>query len=505
MHLAQTVRANFPSDKASYRAKVLGGSSSKGKERDEEQSADSAARVEIGIDHEEAQSRTSNHGDGTLNSDESKPTHLALVGTVQFINAIQGLRDALEEPVRRADDKTSDMTERLLLAPGEQSEEKDNGRHTSGGVSTAAAATGAYTITVPQVKPLSPGEILGCTSPRLPSDVDSVIYIGDGRFHLESIMIANPRVPAFRYDPYTKRFVRELYDHAAMRRMRGTAVEEARQSIAPGAREIAASQTTAEAPELSRVPDGPQPGAWGVVLGTLGRQGSLAVLDHLRHLLSTHQSSNGGGHKSAQPIPHIPILLSELSPAKLSLFGQHLDAFIQTSCPRLSIDWGSAFPKPLLSPYEAAVALGQAQPWEQGSKVEQLGMRRDAAKAQEEAESKGRQQRQQQQQAQRPDVNPSNDFEGGDYPMDFYANDSLGPWTPRHGVGASKKKGSGSGGPIGANGVKMSNKALLRARMNRNKDKEKSGASASGGSSVGQEQEDKVLAGAAQRAVSIQS
>lgn len=26
------------------------------------------------------------------------------------------------------------------------------------------------------------------------------------------------------------------------------------------------------------------------------------------------------------------------------------------------------------------------------------------------------------------------DAETGDYPMDFYANDSRGPWTPRHGM-----------------------------------------------------------------------
>lgn len=25
-------------------------------------------------------------------------------------------------------------------------------------------------------------------------------YLGDGRFHLESIMIANPEIPAYRYD-----------------------------------------------------------------------------------------------------------------------------------------------------------------------------------------------------------------------------------------------------------------------------------------------------------------
>lgn len=61
-------------------------------------------------------------------------------------------------------------------------------------------------------------------------------------------------------------------------------------------------------------------------------------------------------------------------------------SWIQIACPRLSIDWGYAFPKPLLTPYEASVVLGKSE-WQ--------------------------------------DV----------YPMDFYANDSLGPWTPNHGRG----------------------------------------------------------------------
>lgn len=30
---------------------------------------------------------------------------------------------------------------------------------------------------------------------------------------------------------------------------------------------------------------------------------------------------------------------------------------MKIACPRLSIDWGTAFGRPLLSPYEAAVAL----------------------------------------------------------------------------------------------------------------------------------------------------
>jgi len=55
----------------------------------------------------------------------------------------------------------------------------------------------SFCVKVPQEKPLSPGEILGCTSPKV-SDADCLIYLGDGRFHLESIMIANPELAAYR-------------------------------------------------------------------------------------------------------------------------------------------------------------------------------------------------------------------------------------------------------------------------------------------------------------------
>ena len=59
-----------------------------------------------------------------------------------------------------------------------------------------------YNVVVPQSKPLSPGEILDCTSPSLQgtggAKVDGIVYLGDGRFHLESIMISNPDIPAYK-------------------------------------------------------------------------------------------------------------------------------------------------------------------------------------------------------------------------------------------------------------------------------------------------------------------
>ncbi|XP_078536269.1 2-(3-amino-3-carboxypropyl)histidine synthase subunit 1 isoform X2 [Lissotriton helveticus] len=198
-----------------------------------------------------------------------------------------------------------------------------------------------FKVVVPQSKPLSPGEILGCTSPRLELGVDALIYLGDGRFHLESIMIANPAINAYRYDPYSKVFSREYYDHEAMRGARKDAI---------------AAATTAK--------------TWGLILGTLGRQGSPQIMEHLESRIRSLGLS------------HIRLLLSEIFPQKLQLFPD-VDAWVQVACPRLSIDWGTSFARPLLTPYEASVALKEVE-WQQT------------------------------------------------YPMDFYAGQSLGPWTVNH-------------------------------------------------------------------------
>ncbi|KAN0047623.1 hypothetical protein ACTA71_002006 [Dictyostelium dimigraforme] len=178
-------------------------------------------------------------------------------------------------------------------------------------------------IFIPQEKPLSPGEILGCTSPKIkftspenPEDNEIVIYLGDGRFHLESIMISNPHVKSYRYDPYSKVFSLEKYDFQEMYKIRRDAIETA---------------TKAK--------------KFGIILGTLGRQGSPKILDHLEQLLK----SKGKDFTT--------VLLSEIFPAKLDMFSD-IESWIQIACPRLSIDWGYAFTTPLLNPYEAEVCLG---------------------------------------------------------------------------------------------------------------------------------------------------
>ncbi|KAG8194793.1 hypothetical protein JTE90_017234 [Oedothorax gibbosus] len=207
-----------------------------------------------------------------------------------------------------------------------------------------------FEVEIPQAKPLSPGETLGCTSPKI-QKAQKVVFIGDGRFHLESAMIANPQLEFYKYNPYDKRITSERYDYDKMAAIRKKEIETA-----------------------SKVQN------FGLILGTLGRQGSPKVMDNLRNVLQK-------GNKT-----HVTILLSEIFPDKLKMFPD-IEAWVQVACPRLSIDWGYAFDKPLLSPYELAVVM-KAVAWQEK------------------------------------------------YPMDFYASQSLGSWTPNHVVPAVEAKES---------------------------------------------------------------
>ncbi|KAI5833201.1 hypothetical protein K523DRAFT_370060 [Schizophyllum commune Tattone D] len=359
-HLHQTIRLNFPDDRTEFHDNLL-----KSEESDRAIPAGSIIgktrhlRIE-GPDTSfspstNAEAPTSDpdapRGDSSLvcrPESQREPTKLALVSTIQFVSALQRLKEDLSAPY------AVESTSSTILW------------------------TGTYDASIPRAKPLSPGEILGCTSPTL-QDVDALVYLGDGRFHLESIMIANPSVPAFRYDPYSKKLTRERYDHAEMQRVREDAVRKARKSIpmqtarkstlegregegraieGADSDPVAGTNLSSGAPPYSPISDAP---LWGVILGTLGRQGNFRQLQAITHQLSA----------SKIPIPFMPILLSELSPAKLALFNADCDkgsspyisTFVQTSCPRLSIDWGYAFDRPLLSPYEACVAVGKAQGW----------------------------------------------------------------------------------------------------------------------------------------------
>jgi 2-(3-amino-3-carboxypropyl)histidine synthase len=184
-----------------------------------------------------------------------------------------------------------------------------------------------------------------------------------------------------------------------MRTIRNQAVQDARKSIETLTRDSSVVENENDASGEVETP------LWGVVLGTLGRQGSFKQLQVFIQQTSRirwteslipsfpcdTQAVTNQLSTSRTPIPYVPILLSELSPAKLALFNPHISTFIQTSCPRLSIDWGYAFDRPLLSPYETAVAVRKAVGWMDEEKTGKDGL------------------------------------ESGIYPMDFYEAGS--PWA----------------------------------------------------------------------------
>ncbi|KAK4455661.1 putative diphthamide synthesis protein-domain-containing protein [Podospora aff. communis PSN243] len=210
---------------------------------------------------------------------------IAMVGTIQFNATIHGVKSALEKA--------------------------------------------GFKIIVPQIAPLSKGEILGCTSPNLStytdSPVDLILYLGDGRFHLESIMIHNPSIPAYRYDPYSRKLTHETYGHEEMHDLRRDAIRTAKRAR-----------------------------KWGLILGSLGRQGN----PHTMALIEKKLNDMG--------IPFVNLLLSEIFPGKLAMMSD-VECWVQVACPRLSIDWGYAFPRPLLTPYEALIALEEKEDWGKGA------------------------------------------------------------------------------------------------------------------------------------------
>ena len=300
----------------------------------------------------------------------------------------------------------------------------------------AALKSHGYTrVLVPQARPLSSGETLGCTSPLLPygrnapagadpTEPAHVVFVADGRFHLEAAMIRNPDpcVQYLRYDPYNKVFTEERYDVRLMKELRWSAIATARSAT-----------------------------VFGLILGTLGRQGSLHIFNRIKGLLQgqdrregrgQNESCCGGGGcgessgaaccaatpplplaalSASAPVPVpgkrvvIPFLMAELNPSKMARISA-VEVWVQVACPRLSIDWGAQselMSKPLLTPYELEVMLHSG----------------DDASAQAQSDAVLQPPVPPTAQAQVSTKVPASreEFDSGVYSMDFYSDDA-GPW-----------------------------------------------------------------------------
>ncbi|MBI2078047.1 MAG: diphthamide biosynthesis enzyme Dph2 [Euryarchaeota archaeon] len=161
----------------------------------------------------------------------------------------------------------------------------------------------------------APGQVVGCNYSAADKDADAYLYIGSGNFHPLGLAL-NTEKPIVCADPYNN----EVHTMEAERRR----FLKQRYGAVAAARE---AQT------------------FGVLASS--KQGQLRW--NMAKALKARIEKKG---RKAYLI-----LLRQFSPDYLVNF-RHLDAFVSTACPRVAIDDYGRYPKPMLTPIELEMVLG---------------------------------------------------------------------------------------------------------------------------------------------------
>lgn len=158
-HLTQTMRLNLPSSRTEFHKKILS---------DDASSPLIPAGTKIGpaapLRLEAAPDSTSSQGQKP--PEHHAPTRLAIVSTIQFVAAVQRLRDDLSMA------PAPDASPLLIEANHDAELVIESALEAPASSHTPYASP--YEATIPRSKPLSPGEILGCTAPVL-ANVDALM------------------------------------------------------------------------------------------------------------------------------------------------------------------------------------------------------------------------------------------------------------------------------------------------------------------------------------------
>ena len=161
------------------------------------------------------------------------------------------------------------------------------------------------------------GQALGCnytSAEPLADSVEAFLFVGTGRFHPLGLALAVDR-PVWSLDPLRN----ELdgpFDRAAMVRRRQLLVASVRDAR-----------------------------SWGILVSTFAGQNRSATALVLRDKARAHG-------RTAELLT-----FDRLDPRDLE--GRALDAFVNTACPRIALDDGASYSKPMLTPPEFLMALGE--------------------------------------------------------------------------------------------------------------------------------------------------
>jgi 2-(3-amino-3-carboxypropyl)histidine synthase len=154
------------------------------------------------------------------------------------------------------------------------------------------------------------GQVLGCNYASADIDADQVLYVGGGKFHPLGLAMEHPDKRVVIADPVNN--VVTVADTEKFMKQRYGAVHRAMDAE-----------------------------TWGVVFCTKIGQGRWEVANDI-------VESNEDAYL---------LTMDEVTPDRLTQFG--FDAYVNTGCPRITTDDGPQFKKPMLTPGEYEIAVGE--------------------------------------------------------------------------------------------------------------------------------------------------
>ena len=169
-----------------------------------------------------------------------------------------------------------------------------------------------------------PGQVIGCdysNAVSIAEEVDAFLFIGGGRFHAIGVALSTSK-PTVIADPYDDTAATLDGEVEKIRKQRWAHIQEARKAK-----------------------------TFGVLIGTKPGQRRLGEALQLKERLEAEG-------KAAQLFA-----LKEITPETLMEFPS-IDAFVNTACPRISLDDAARFRKPILTINEASVVAGRLS-WEE--------------------------------------------------------------------------------------------------------------------------------------------
>jgi 2-(3-amino-3-carboxypropyl)histidine synthase len=163
-----------------------------------------------------------------------------------------------------------------------------------------------------------PGQVIGCdysNARSIAKDVEAFLFIGGGQFHAIGVALSTQK-PTIAIDPYDNRAFSVDKEVEKIFRQRWAGIEEARKGR-----------------------------MFAVLIGLKPGQ------KRLEEAMQTKKKLERNGKKACL------LAISEVTPEALMEFPT-VDAFVNTACPRISLDEAARFKKPVLIINEALVIVG---------------------------------------------------------------------------------------------------------------------------------------------------